>query len=543
MPESLRRGLLLGPGLTWLALFLVVPTATVLLYSFFERGTYGGIDTVFNVDNYVRAVDPLYFGILLKSLRIAAIATAAALVIGYPVAYLIATAPKRLQIPLLLLVMLPFWSNYLIRTYAWIVLLNREGLINNALRWLGLVDEPLSLLYNDTAIVIGLVYGYLPFMVLPLYASIARLNPEIREAATDLGASSLRGFWTVTVPLTRQAIAAGCIFVFVPSIGNFITPDLLGGGRTKMIGNLIYDQFLKARDWPFGSTLALILIGVMMVLLFLQAWFVNRQMHGAMARARIERQALRAHAALVYLFLYGPIAVLVVLSFNESGLPTAWGGFSTRWYAALADATDIHRAVLNTLIVAVSATAVASFLGTLLALGLERLKPRSWIDGLMFVPMIVPDIVLAIALLSFYTLLEMTLGLHSIIFSHIVFNIAFVAVVVRTRLRNFDKSIVEASIDLGASEVGTFLRITLPVIAPGVIAGALIAFTLSIDEFVIAFFTAGAGPSSTTFPMLIYSMIRFGVTPEINAIATIVLFVSFTLILISQRINRPVAKL
>ena len=141
--------------------------------------------------------------------------------------------------------MLPFWSNYLIRTYAWIVLLNREGRINNALRWLGLIDEPLSLLYNDTAIVIGLVYGYLPFMVLPLYASIARLNPEIREAATDLGASSLRGFWTVTVPLTRQAIAAGCIFVFVPSIGNFITPDLLGGGRTKMIGNLIYDQFLE----------------------------------------------------------------------------------------------------------------------------------------------------------------------------------------------------------------------------------------------------------------------------------------------------------
>ena len=141
-----------------------------------------------------------------------------------------------------------------------------------------------------------------------------------------------------------------------------------------------------------------------------------------MARVRPERQALRAHAALVYLFLYGPIAVLVVLSFNESGLPTAWSGFSTRWYAALAGAADIHRAVLNTLIVAISATAVATLLGTLLALGLERLKPRAWIDGLMFVPMIVPDIVLAIALLSFYTLLEMTLGLHSIVFSHIVFN-------------------------------------------------------------------------------------------------------------------------
>jgi len=152
--------------------------------------------------------------------------------------------------------------------------------------------------------------------------------------------------------------------------------------------------------------------------------------------------------------------------------------------------------------------------------------------------MIIPDIVLAIALLSFYTLLDVTLGLHSIILSHAVFNIAFVCVVVRTRLKNFDKSIVEASIDLGAGEVRTFFRVTLPVILPGVVAGALLAFTLSVDEFIIANFTAGAGPASTTFPMLIYAMIRFGVTPEINAVATIVLGVSFFLVILSQRLNR-----
>lgn len=271
-----RRLVLLGPGLTWFAVFLVVPCALIFVYSFFERGTYGGIVYVFTFENYIRAEDKLYLNIFLQSAKIATITTVLALVIGYPAAYLIATAPARWQKALLVLVMLPFWTNYLIRTYAWIVLLNREGLINHLLRYLGIIEEPLPLLYNEFAIVVGLLYGYLPFMILPLYASIARLSPELREASTDLGATPLRTFLNVTLPLTLPGVATGCIFVFVPSIGNFITPDLLGGGRSIMVGNLIYDQFLSARDWPFGSSLAFALIGIMMVLLLLQAWLVNR---------------------------------------------------------------------------------------------------------------------------------------------------------------------------------------------------------------------------------------------------------------------------
>ncbi len=257
-----------------------------------------------------------------------------------------------------------------------------------------------------------------------------------------------------------------------------------------------------------------------------------------MPDASPERRLLAGHLGLVYLFLYGPIAVLVALSFNESGLPTAWTGFSVEWYGKMLANSAIRGAVVNTLIVAVGSTLIATAIGTLLALGLERGRPRAFLDALVFVPMIIPDIVLAIALLSFYSLLNLTLGLHSIIVSHAVFNIAFVCVVVRTRLKHFDKSIIEASIDLGAGEVRTFFRITLPVIFPGVLAGALLAFTLSVDEFIIAYFTAGAGPSSTTFPMQIYAMIRFGVTPEINAVATLVLGLSFFLVFLSQRLNR-----
>jgi spermidine/putrescine transport system permease protein len=281
MNLSLRRWVLLGPGLTWLAVFLVVPCALVFTYSFFERGVYGGIDYVFGLGNYARAIDALYLKIFLQSLKIALTATVLALVIGYPAAYFIAGAPANRQKALLLLAILPFWSNYLIRTYAWMVLLNREGLINRGLAAAGVIDTPLPLLYNDFAIVVGLLYAYLPFMILTLYASIARLGPELREASADLGAGWAQTFVRVTVPLTVPGIAAGCVFVFVLSIGNFITPDLLGGGRRIMVGNLIYDQFLSARDWPFGASLAFILIGIMMMLLFAQAWLVNRTAPGA----------------------------------------------------------------------------------------------------------------------------------------------------------------------------------------------------------------------------------------------------------------------
>ena len=188
----------------------------------------------------------------------------------------ITRAPRRWQTALLVLVILPFWSNYLIRTYAWIVMLNREGLINNGLASLGIIEQPLPLLYNSFAVIVGLVYNYTPFVVLAIYSSLSRLNPELAEASEDLGASSWTTFRRVTLPLTIPGVAAGGVFVFVLSIGNFITPDLLGGGRLQMVGNLIYDQFLSARDWPFGATLSLFLIGLMMMLLFTQAYLGSR---------------------------------------------------------------------------------------------------------------------------------------------------------------------------------------------------------------------------------------------------------------------------
>jgi len=272
-----RRIVLTGPGILWILALLVIPCALLLVNSFFERGVYGGIDYILTAENYVRAIDPLYAEIFWSSARVALITTIASLCLGYPAAYCIALMPKRRQLAYLILVMLPLWSNYLIRTYAWMVLLNSEGLINKTLLSVGVIDAPLPLLYNDFAIVIGLTYAYVPFMILALFSSISKLGPELREASTDLGASPLMTFWRVTLPLTLPGVAAGAVFVFVLSVGNFVTPDLLGGGKRTMLGNLIYDQFLTARDWPFGSAIAAIVIGIMMLLLTVQAILINRR--------------------------------------------------------------------------------------------------------------------------------------------------------------------------------------------------------------------------------------------------------------------------
>ncbi|MEV0807859.1 ABC transporter permease [Micromonospora sp. NPDC050200] len=241
-------------------------------------------------------------------------------------------------------------------------------------------------------------------------------------------------------------------------------------------------------------------------------------------------------AGLTYAFLYLPIVVLVIMSFNAADTPYRWGGFDTAWYGRLFADRAVREGLINTLLVAAGATALSTVLGTLLAVGLARYTRSKLLDAIAVAPAVLPDIVLAIGLLAFYTAVQFTLGLHSILLAHTVFGTAFVAAVVRTRLAHVDGSLEEASRDLGATPLQTFVRITLPSLAPGIIAGALLAFSLSIDEFVIAFFTAG--PQDPTLPIVIYSMVRFGVTPEINALATLLLAVSFTFVIVAQRLSR-----
>ncbi|MFB9468216.1 ABC transporter permease [Nonomuraea salmonea] len=237
-----------------------------------------------------------------------------------------------------------------------------------------------------------------------------------------------------------------------------------------------------------------------------------------------------------YVFLYLPIAVLVVMSFNAGDSAYSFDGFSLKWYGELARDDRVLSGVVNTLIVAAGSTVIATVLGTLLAVGLVRHTRSKVLEAVALMPAVLPDLVIAIGLLILYGTIQLTLGLYSVVLAHGVFAMAFVAAVVRTRLTGADTSLEEASRDLGAGPVTTFMKITLPQLMPGIVAGALLAFTLSLDEFVIAFFTIGN--SEQTLPIVIYSMIRFGVTPKINALAAIVLLVSFTAVIAGQRLTK-----
>ncbi len=263
--ERVVLGVLLSPTLFWLILFFMVPLLVILIYGFLDRGTYGGIVWEFQLDNYIRFADSLYIRIFWRSFVIALLTTVICLLMGYPMAYWMATRSPRVRNTLLLLMMLPFWTNFVIRTYAWRFIIAREGILNNTLLATGILNEPLNLLFTDNAVILGLVYGWVVGMVLPCYASLVGLDRSLLEAAQDLYANPIRTFWRVTLPLTIPGIVSGSILVFVPSFGAFVTPDLLGGGKADMIGNLIQQQFGSASDWPFGAAISTILMVVMLV--------------------------------------------------------------------------------------------------------------------------------------------------------------------------------------------------------------------------------------------------------------------------------------
>jgi spermidine/putrescine transport system permease protein len=260
------RAVFLAPAWAVYTLLFFAPMAVIGAYSLLTRGTYGGVGTPWNAESWARLADPLYLVILLRSFALAGIATAICLALGFPLALFIARSGARRNL-YLQLVIIPFWTSFLVRTYAWMFLLRETGLVNSALAALGLIREPLPLLYNDGAVVLGLVYGYLPFMVLPLYATLERMDRALLEAAADLGARPWSALWRVVIPLSAPGIRAGAILVFIPCLGAYLTPDLMGGGKTIMIGNLVQNQFTTARDWPFGAAISLALMAVVMVLL------------------------------------------------------------------------------------------------------------------------------------------------------------------------------------------------------------------------------------------------------------------------------------
>lgn len=255
---------LLAPGVLWLVTFFAVPIALMLAYSVMRRGVYGGVEVGLTLDHYRRFLDPLYLEVVARTVGWSVICTVVCLVVGYPVAYLIARSTRWRQI-LLFLVVLPFWTSFLVRMFAMIFLLRDSGLVNGMLLSLGIIDAPIQLLYTPFAVLLGLVYGFLPLMILPIYASLEKLDDSLLEAAEVLGAGPMARFTKVILPLSMPGVVAGSLLTLIPSLGSFVTSDLLGGAKQVMIGNLIQNQFTVARNWPFGSAAAFVVMGLVLI--------------------------------------------------------------------------------------------------------------------------------------------------------------------------------------------------------------------------------------------------------------------------------------
>lgn len=281
--SNFRRTLLIFVPYFWLIFFFLIPFVIVLKISLSDYAVsippytpqldlsagWAGISDFFgNLDfeNFsFLASDPLYYTAYLSSLKIALISTFLTLLVGYPIAYGMAQAPDEWRPTLMMLVILPFWTSFLIRIYAWIGILSNEGFLNQFLLWIGLIDAPLTVLNTPSAVYIGIVYGYLPFMILPIYSALEKLDGSLIEAAEDLGCSKFSAFWLVTLPLSRPGIIAGCFLVFIPALGEFVIPSLLGGTSTLMIGKTLYEEFFNNRDWPVASAVAVVLLLILII--------------------------------------------------------------------------------------------------------------------------------------------------------------------------------------------------------------------------------------------------------------------------------------
>ncbi|MBX4268327.1 ABC transporter permease [Clostridium estertheticum] len=277
MKENILKVLTIVPISFWMIFFVAIPLLYIVFISFMQRGDDGSIVYISTISNYTRMARPLYVKVFLDSIIVAFVTTLFTLVFGYPFAYF-ATKIKKYKILVMLLIMAPFLTNSLIRTYGWIVILSTNGILNHALLITGIIKEPLKMLYSYGSVMIGMIYTMFPFMVLPLYNSIDKMDRAYIEAAKDLGSSRWRTFRTVTVPLTMPGIVAGCILVFVPSVGLFFIPDLMGGSNVMLIGNLIENQFMGANDWPFGAALSIIMIFISLILILVYVKIVGKKL-------------------------------------------------------------------------------------------------------------------------------------------------------------------------------------------------------------------------------------------------------------------------
>ncbi|RVI61304.1 ABC transporter permease subunit [Sinorhizobium meliloti] len=551
-----RHGLLLlvAPALLLLGVVYGVPIFRLLVTSF-------GVNE-WSLHNYQEALtDDYMWRVLLSTLRLAAEVTAMCLILGYPVAYLmIRTSPRWTQI-LAILVILPMWTSVLVRAYAWMVLLGRNGIINQALIGSGLISEPIQLLYNGFGVYVGMVHIMLPYMILPLFTAMKRVDLRLVDAARSAGAGGFAAFALVFVPLTAPGIAAGSLLVFILSLGFFVTPALLGGPADVTFVMLIDRQVNESLNWELAAAMAVILLVATLILVVLYWKLVDVSGQGSAGRPRAwPRRNLRAatHALgrlqptfspgspasplvtpvlgwTVVAFLIAPILIFFPLSLSASPfLEFPPRGFSLQWFQNYFSRPDWLAATWVSIKVATFTMIAATLLGTLAAIGLVRGRfPGSrLVAGFLISPSIVPTLITAVAVYFQFARFQLVGSITGLVLAHLVLALPLVVVVVSGALRSVDIRPEQAARSLGATPVIAFLKITLPAIKPGILTAAFFAFLASFDDVVLALFLSGT--SATTLPKRMWDGIRFEIDPTIAAVSTLMIMVSIVLLAASQ---------
>lgn len=574
----------MAPLALFLGLFFVAPVAYFLVSSFIGSG--GGLDLA----HYEKlATRPVYVRVLWSTLSISMWVALTCTLVAYPIAYVIANARHNARQAMLLLVLLPFWTSFLIRTFAWIVLLGRKGVVNNYLQALGIVGEPLPLLYNFFGVMVGMTHAMLPIAVLTILPVMLSIDTNLRKAAALLGAGAGQTFWRIYFPLSFPGVAAAWLLVFVSSLGFFITPALLGSTDETMVTQLIIEQVQQLLNWGFAGALSLLLLVSASAVFFLfdrivgvqsltqastqdstaarrprlaagilgrlarsACWMLGTITDAAIAAVRLrssrrtDSEAIGNTAVVLLLggFLVLPTIFLIPVSFTQSSF-LGWppDGITLKWYREYFASSTWLAATGRSFVVAALSGALAMLLGVAAAFALSSQRMPGRTGWLMFVltPFFVPRIVIAVALFYLFAklrLLDSTLGL---VLGHAVLGVPYVVITVMAILNSYDHRLNQAAWTLGASRWQALRRITLPIIKPGLLSAFLFAFVTSFDDVTLALFLAAG--RNTTLPKQMWADATMQVSPLLAAVSTIVLVVVTALILLAEVMRAKAGRL
>ncbi len=572
------------PAVLFLLLLFVYPTALLVGLSAVD------VDGNITVSHYSRLFEQgLYTKVLLITLKVAAWTTGFAIIAGYPVAYLLANVRSSLRNTLIIWVLLPFWTSFLVRTFAWMVLLGRKGAINDLLIAVGILDYPIKIIYNFTGVMIGMVHALMPLCVLTMLAVMENIDTNLTKAAGTMGARRGQSFWRIYFPLSLSGVAAGGLLIFVTSLGFFITPALLGGAKDTMIVQLIMFQIDSMLNWGFAGAISMLLLGtVLLIFFFYDRWlglstlsggtqgkvtssntnrrvglgarFGNGILNGlgeicaglgafydklvkrdpARSRADYSRRSLWVVAGIVIFFLAAPTFFIIPVSFTEEGFLT-WPpkGFSLQWYETVfAYNSPYPAAFLRSVIVALFAGFFAMLIGVPAAFILVRKQfvGKSVIFAFLVSPIITPHIILAVSLFYLFARLHLIGTYLGLILGHTVITMPYVIVTVMAVIKNYDLRLDQAAWTLGAGKLKTLWFVTFPIIKGGLIAAFMFAFIISFDELTMAIYLTNGEFSTLPKHMWVDAIMR--VNPTLAAVATLMLLFMTVIILFSEFLRR-----